>query len=233
MRLRKERKIKPLCEVLAEVPDPRQAGGKRYPLNAILMLVCAGMLCGYDNPNQIAIWAEAQHPEFLKDLGFRRGIAPKKSRLCDLLGQLDIERLETLLGQWAESVLDELGIETPLPGVAIDGKALRGSKKQGAETAHLLSAVCHGVGITLYQVGVEDKTNEIPAMEQLLKGLLIEGRVFTMDALLTQRKIAQCIVDGGGDYFMAVKGNQERLQRDLELEFRDFSPSDPASYADN
>ena len=80
-------------------------------------------------------------------------------------------------------------------------------------------------------MAVDDKTNEIPLVEDLLKGLVLEGRVFTMDALLTQHSIAQQIVEAGGDYLMAVKGNQPGLYADIEMEFRDISPSDRAAGA--
>jgi predicted transposase YbfD/YdcC len=88
----------------------------------------------------------------------------------------------------------------------------------------LVSAVSHELGITLAQVGVERKTNEIAALPELLKLLLLEGRVCTMDALLTQRPIAQAITAAGGDYLMAVKGNQPTLHTTLKQHFKDFSP---------
>ena len=119
-------------------------------------------------------------------------------------------------------------MDTPLLAVALDGKRLRGSKKLGAAITHLLSAVSHGVGLTLYQVGVDNKTNEIPVTQELLKGLLIEGRVFTLDALLTQRQIAQTIVDNHADYFMTAKGNQANLHQDIAFYFDDlFCPIVP------
>jgi predicted transposase YbfD/YdcC len=187
------------------------------------MLICAAMLCGYDNPNQIATWGQSLDADFLRSLGFKRGQAIAKSQLYEILSQIDVTQLEQLLGAWVESVLQELEVDTLLPAVAIDGKTLRGSKKLGAAMAHLLSAVSHGVGLTLYQVGVDSKTNEIPVALELLKGLLIEGRVFTMDALLTQRKIAQTIVDNNGDYFMIAKGNQANLQQDIIFYFDNIS----------
>lgn len=214
-------KVKPLSQVLAEVPDPRAERGQRHEFIAILMLVGAAMLCGYDNPNQIATWGQSLEPEFLRDLGFKRGIAIAKSQLYGVLSQIEVGQLERLLGAWVESVLHELAPDNALPAVAIDGKTLCGSKKLGAALAHLLSAVSHGLGLTLYQVGVDSKTNEIPLVQELLKGLLIEGRVFTMDALLTQRQIAQTIVDHKGDYFMIAKGNQAHLQQDIRLYFAD------------
>ena len=211
--------VKPLNKVLAEVVDPRKKQGQRHEFVAILMLVCAAMLCGYDNPNQIATWGQSLDADFLRNLGFKRGLAIAKSQLYEILSQIEVVHLEQLLGAWVESVLQELGVDTPLPAIAVDGKTLRGSKKLGAVLAHLLSAVSHGIGLTLYQVGVDSKTNEIPVALELLKDLLIEGRVFTMDALLTQRKIAQTIVDNNGDYFMIAKGNQANLQQDIMFYF--------------
>jgi predicted transposase YbfD/YdcC len=214
-------KVNPLRQVLAEVADPRAEQGQRHEFVAILMLVCAAMLCGYDNPNQIAAWGQSLEPEFLRDLGFKRGVAIAKSQLYAVLSQIEVVQLEQRFGSWVERVLHELDPDNPLPAVALDGKTLRGSKKLGAALSHLLSAVSHGLGLTLYQVGVDRKTNEIPLVQELLKGLLIEGRVFTMDALLTQRQIAQSIVDQQGDYFMIAKGNQSHLQQDISFYFAD------------
>jgi predicted transposase YbfD/YdcC len=214
-------KVRPLYQVLAEVADPRAKQGQRHEFVAILMLVCAAMLCGYDNSNQIATWGQSLEPQFLKDLGFKRGRALAKSQLYAVLSQLDIALFERQLGTWVESVLHELDPVNSLPAVALDGKTLRGSKKLGATLSHLLSAVSHGTGLTLYQVGVDLKTNEIPLAQELLKGLLIEGRVFTMDALLTQRQLAQTLVEHKGDYFMLVKGNQPLLQQDIRFYFAD------------
>jgi hypothetical protein len=99
--------------------------------------------------------------------------------------------------------------------VALDGKTLRGSKKPGAPGTHLLSAVSHHVGLTLAQQAVDDKTNAITQVEVVLGQVVLENRVFTMDALLTQRHVAQAIVDGGGDYVMIVKENQPKLRDDI------------------
>jgi hypothetical protein len=82
--------------------------------------------------------------------------------------------------------------------LAIDGKTLRGTAKQGAPGAHLLSAVTHRLGITLGQWPVSEKSNEITAVRNLLQALILEGRVITVDALLTQRTVAQTIRKKGG-----------------------------------
>jgi predicted transposase YbfD/YdcC len=136
------------------------------------------------------------------------------------LRQVDRALLEAKLGAWAESCLEH----TPDPAglgdaVAIDGKTLRGSQKQGAPGAHLLSAFAHRFGLTLAQQAVADKTNEIPVVLELLRHVVLEGRVVTMDALLTQRQIAQQIVAAGGDYVMLVKANQPQLLEDIQTVF--------------
>ena len=96
---------------------------------------------------------------------------------------------------------------------------VRGSSKQGAPGVHLLSALSHHLGLTLAQQAVDDKTNEITQVETVLRQLVLPGRVLTMDALFTQRQVAQTIVDAGGDYVMIVKNNQPQLRADIELVF--------------
>jgi len=83
--------------------------------------------------------------------------------------------------------------------MAVDGKTLRGSKKQGAPGTHLLSVLSHRLGRTLTQQAVDVKTNEIKAIETVLAQIVLKGRVRTMDALWTQRQVAQTIRDKGGD----------------------------------
>ncbi len=103
--------------------------------------------------------------------------------------------------------------------MALDGKTLRGSQRRGAADAHLLSAFSHRLGVVLGQTGVPDKTNEIGAADEFLLSLVLAGRVVTADALLTQREIAQTILDGGGDYLLVVKANQLGLYADSAAAF--------------
>ena len=137
-----------------------------------------------------------------------------------VLAEAPIGMLEAILHQWAEENLVDLPpANEEMEGVALDGKALRGSRRRGASDAHLLSAFSHRLGLTLKQLGVDDKTNEIGTMPELLVDLVVEGRIFTMDALHTQRETAQTIDDGGGDYVMIAKGNQPTLQNEIETLF--------------
>jgi predicted transposase YbfD/YdcC len=215
-------RIRPLVASLHEIPDPRYPRGRRHPLAAILALMCVAMLCGYRSYSAIAEWGRGYGQKLARALGFTRDQTPCAATLHHVLRQLDRSRVEAALGAWAESVLTALPPATGEPeALAIDGKTLRGSRKQGAPAVHLLSVLSHRLGLTVWQQAVADQTNEIPVLEDVLRGLLLEGRVITVDALLTQRTIAQRLVDGGGDYVMIVKGNQPQLQHDIRLVFQE------------
>ena len=152
---------------------------------------------------------------------------PCAATLHTVFRSVDRDMVERRLGAWAEQVVASHPPAPTEAAVALDGKTLRGSRKQGAPGVHLLSALSHHVGLTLAQQAVSDKTNEITQVEAVLRQLVLPGRVFTMDALLTQRHVAQAIVDGGGDDVMIVKANQPQLHADIELVFTLPPAGDP------
>jgi predicted transposase YbfD/YdcC len=168
----------------------------------------------------MAEWGRNYGARLAQALGFTHA-TPCAATLHTIFRRVHRDEVEAHLGAWADSVVESLPAapETPEVAMALDGKTLRGSKKQGAPGTHLLSALAHHVGVTLAQHAVDDKTNEITAVETLLGQLVLEGRMVTMDALLTQRHVAQTIVDKGGDYVMIVKDNQPQLHADIELVF--------------
>src|SRR2546430_332608 len=211
---------RPLIEVFAAMPDFRKPRGKRHPLTAIFALACCAMLCGYRSYSAIAEWGRNYGVRIAQALGFAHH-TPRAATLPTVFPRVNRDEFEAHLGAWADSVVGSLPAapERPEVAMALDGKTLRGSKKQGAPGTHLLSALAHHVGVTLAQHAVDDKTNEITAVETLLPQLVLEGRVMTMDALLTQRHVAQTIVDQGGDYVMMVKENQPQLHADIALVF--------------
>jgi predicted transposase YbfD/YdcC len=207
---------RPLKDVLAEIADPRQARGKRHSLVALLALVCVATLCGYRSYSAMAEWGRHYGREVMRALGFTHPTPPCAATLHRVLRRLDRQAVEAALGRWAEGVLAVL---PPVPpqeeALACDGKTLRGSRKQGAPGTHLLSVLAHRLGLTVAQVAVDDKTNEIGAVQSVLENLLLAGRVVTLDALLTQRAVAQTIVEHGGDYVMLAKDNQPHLRQDI------------------
>jgi predicted transposase YbfD/YdcC len=153
-------------------------------------------------------------------LGFTHN-TPCAATLHTVFRHVDRDEVEAKLGAWAEGIVSSTPAAPAADqaAVALDGKTLRGSRKQGAPGVHLLSALSHHLGLTLAQQAVDAKTNEITQVETVLRQLVLKDRVLTMDALLTQRHVAQTIVDAGGDYVMIVKDNQPQLRADIELVF--------------
>jgi predicted transposase YbfD/YdcC len=212
--------LRPLIEVFADIPDVRKSRGKRHPLSAILALSCSAMLCGCRGYGAIAEWGRNYGTHIATALGFMHK-TPCAATLFTIFGRLDREAFEASLGAWADSVVahSEAVPEAEQEAMAVDGKTLRGAKKHGAPGTHLLSVLSHRFGLTLTQQAVDTKTNEITAIQSVLEQIVLQGRVLTMDALLTQRQVAQTIVDKGGDYVMIVKDNQPKLKEDIELVF--------------
>jgi hypothetical protein len=188
-----------LREVLAQVPDPRERSGKRHPLPVILALAVAATLCGYQGPTAFAEFSRHYGMDLARALGLTRAYPPCAATFCNVLRRLDRQALEAALSAWAHDLLAHLPpSKGTLDALAIDGKTLRGSARQGALDVHLLSVLSHRLGVTLFQQAVSDKTNEIGAIQEVLAALVLEGRVVTVDALLCQREIAKTIVEKGG-----------------------------------
>ncbi len=170
--------IIPLIQVFVEIPDFRQSQGKRYALSAILALACAAILSGYRSYGAIAEWGRNYGEKLAVALGFTTGQTPCAATLHSIFRKLNAEPFEAQLGQWAESVLQARPAgKDALEGVAVDGKTQRGSAKQGAPGAHLLSAVSQRLGLTLAQRAISDKSNELGHIQDVLDGLILKGKV--------------------------------------------------------
>src|SRR5581483_8741172 len=129
---------------LTQVPDHRQAQGRRHPLAAVLALACAAMLCGARGGQAIAEWGRNYDPELMLALGFTHG-TPCPSTLHQIFRHLDWAAFDAQLRAWGETVLaapapaPAVAPAPPRDALALDGKTLRGSRKQGVAEPHLLS----------------------------------------------------------------------------------------------
>jgi predicted transposase YbfD/YdcC len=220
--------VPPLVDILAEIPDPRQDSGKRYPLHAMLTLVCVAVLCGYKSIKAIAEWGPNYGEDYIDKLGFNEHGYPAQASWYRVLGEVDVAVFEEKIREWVGAIMEPKDDE--LLGVSIDGKTLRISKKMGAHNSHVLSAVAHEIGVVMGQWPVDDKTNEIGMMPQVLLDLALEGCVVTSDGLLVQKDVVDTIVDEGGDYVMPIKDNHPTTRQAIAVWFdSDPLPDDEAN----
>ena len=218
-------KSRHLLDMLASLPDPRKEKGKRHPLKAILALAIIAMMSGYRSYAAIAEYGRS-YRTLRKALGFRHKQTPCAATLYNVFRRLDLNALEAILTQWTLSALEDFAWrgEGGLTGIAIDGKTLRGSKKQAAKITHLMSIVSHELGITVAQKAMSKKTHEVAVSREMLGAFDVSGKVVTADALLTQRSFCESVLASGGDYVLPVKANQKEMFQAIERLFR--PPSD-------
>jgi predicted transposase YbfD/YdcC len=202
-----------LLDLLAQVPDPRKRRGRRHPLAGLLAVGIAAVIAGSRSFAAIGQWAADAGPEVLAVLGASRGAAEESTfRRAFALVSPDV--LDRVLGAWLWTRAVRAGGRLV---IAIDGKTVRGAKNKAARAPHLVAALAHGIGAVLGQVAVDAKSNEIPAVRELLKAFAdLAGAVLTIDAMHTQHDTAQLILGRGADYVMTVKGNMPTLYKQLK-----------------
>jgi hypothetical protein len=187
--------MKSLREALGEIRDDR--AWCRYPLEGMLTVVVLAMLCGKNSVKGVARWAREYRWEYAERVGFPRDKMPSLGTFQRVIAAVDDEELARVVGQWGEDALHAYG-QPGLQGIAIDGKTVRGSQGEQLPAVHLISALSQRLQVVLGQVEVGAHTNEIKGVLPLLADLVLEGRVVTVDALLTQRDGAQTIIEKKG-----------------------------------
>ena len=183
-------RVKSLREAFESLHDPREP--YRYPLSGVLTLICLATMCGCHEVRAIARWGKHYRWELAERLGFPREKMPSFSTVQDALNRVNDEVLSQVIGRWGDEMLRAYGHQG-LQGIAIDGKTLRGSRTDEVPAVHLLGALAHEFHLVIGQIPVDSKTNEIGGIAALLSELTLEGRVVTVDALLSQREIATTI----------------------------------------
>jgi predicted transposase YbfD/YdcC len=191
----------------AELTDPRRRK-VIYPLINIVTIALCAVICGADDFVMIALWGRTKKEWLAKFLDLSAGI-PSHDRFNAIFAAIKPAEFEKCLLSWI-TALHEI---TDSQLVAIDGKTLRRSFDAASSKAaiHMVSAWATANRISLGQVVVDEKSNEITAIPKLLEMLELSGCLVTIDAMGCQTEIAQAIVDAGADYVLAVKGNQPTL----------------------
>lgn len=207
-----------LMDILEGVETTERYDGYYYSVKDALVIVVLGSICGLQNTRKIHQWASSEKvSEFLKEkFGIER--IPCYYWLLSLLNLVDCDSLNRCLMSWAESLLPE---NRESLTISLDGKTIRSTKKMTKnETAlHVVSAQVSELGITLASKSVDEKSNEIPAVQDLIEELNIEGCLVTADALNCQRETAKTIVNKNGDYLLDAKANQPELMKDISEYF--------------
>ena len=204
-----------LMELLEGLHDPRAARGKRHPLPALLSLAVVAMLAGMTTYEAIVDYGKERGWEFLQLLGFTRRRGLCKATYSRIFRRIDVAAFEAAISRWICGRLKP----GDAPHLAIDGKALRGSRDGETPAVHLLSAYAPDVEAVVAQMRVDAKTNELKAALEMLAILPIKGRLITADAIQTHRETCAAVIEGGGDYILPVKDNQPTLRADIEAAF--------------
>lgn len=196
-------KSKNILEHFRDLPDPREDNKRHQLLDIITIVICAS-ICGAEKWDDIEVFGKAKESWFRKFLELPHGI-PSHDTFARVFGMLDPEAVDRCFSSWVEEINPKHTREI----INIDGKTVRRSHDRSCDKSaiHMVSAWANTAGLILGQKRVTEKTNEITAIPELLDMLEIEGCVITIDAMGTQKDIAEKIIQKNGDYILALKGN--------------------------
>lgn len=212
----------------AELDDPRVDRTRRHKFIDILVIGICTVICGGDDYASMEAFGKAKESWLRTFLELPNGI-PSHDTFWRVFSALDPEQFQTCFLQWMAAISDLTDGEI----IALDGKQLRRShdKGDGKAAIHMVSAWATNNRLVLGQVKVDEKSNEIKAIPELLRRLDIQGCLVTIDAMGCQVEIAELIQEKGGDYLFSLKGNQSNLHEDVVLLFDDLEESDYSAYA--
>jgi predicted transposase YbfD/YdcC len=218
--------IESIGSYFESLSDPRHTRNRKHLLIDVVVIAVCGLVCGCDGPTAIHRWAVNRLDWLRQFLTLPEGI-PSRDCIRRLLLALQPEAFQRCFQDWISHAVrtDDGG---PDRLVAIDGKTCRRSHDaaQGLGPLHIVSAWASEEGIALGQVATEEKSNEITAIPLLLKQIELTDALITIDAMGCQKDIARDIVDGGGDFVIAVKDNQPKLREAIEAYFDKHLESD-------
>src|SRR3984957_19515028 len=199
-----------------ELEDPRSPINRQHPLVSVVVIAMMAVLAGAGGPTAIAKWAALKEDFLLQALDLPNGI-PCKDVFRQVLMLLKPGAFQACFVNWLQSLraqaAAEMGVEQPV--LAVDGKTARRShdRRKGLGALHAVSVWASEFGLSLGQVACAEKSNEITAIPEVLKLVDIKGAILTIDAMGTQKAIAETIIDGKADFVLALKGNHETLHQ--------------------
>ena len=205
---------KNLVEHFSIIEDPR-LGRVAYELTEILVIVTCALFSEVETFVDIAYWAQAKEAWLRRFLRLKNGV-PSHDTMNRVFRLLDPKVFATVFAEWVSEVMPSFN------QVAIDGKSLRGARRNGlGNPIHLVSAFATEAGLTLAHVPVTNKGSELAGASALLEALELKGCLVSLDAMGCQRELARQIRGRGADYLFCAKGNQPGLRQALEDAFAD------------
>jgi len=199
-----------------DLEDPRSTVNLQHPLVSVVVIALMAVLAGAGGPTAIARWAALKAEFLLRVLKLPNGI-PRKDVFRRVLALLKPDAFQACFVNWLQSLRAKAaaasGVEQPI--FAVDGKTARRShdRRKGLGALHSVSVWASDFGLSLGQVACAEKSNEITAIPELLRLVDIKGAIITIDAMGTQKAIAEQIIANEADYVLALKGNQETLHQ--------------------
>ena len=199
-----------------KLEDPRSTVNLQHPLVRVVVIALMAVLAGANGPTAIAKWALCKQELLLKVLHLPNGI-PRKDVFRRVLAALKPGAFQACFAHWLQSLrataAAATGVERPV--LSVDGKTARRShdRNNGLGALHCVSVWASEFGLSLGQVACAEKSNEITAIPELLRLVDLQGAILTIDAMRTQKAIAEQIIASDADYVLALKGNQETLQK--------------------
>lgn len=216
-----------IAKYFAEMEDPRESNKRHQLLDMIVIAICA-VICGADGWSDIELFGNSKYEWFKQFLRLPHGI-PSHDTFGRVFALLDGEQFQRCFISWIQAVYEI----TEGQIVPLDGKTLRRSydKRLGKDAIHMVSAWASENRVVLGQLKVDDKSNEIPAVVDLLDLLDIRGCIVTTDAMHCQKKTAQKVIDKEADYVLRVKDNQSGIRDAIQdlfefAEEQDFADCD-------
>ena len=205
-----------LMSIFGSMEDPRSHINQLHDLVDILLIGIISVISGAETWKQMIEFANSKEVFLRKFLSLSNGI-PSDDTINRVFSSIDSSKFETCFIEWVNSISKISKGQV----IAIDGKTLRGAKSEGRKSPiHMVSAWANQSNLVLGQVKVNDKSNEITAIPELIENLFIEGNIITIDAMGTQTNIAEKIIENGADYILAVKENQKQLLEEIKDEFK-------------
>lgn len=215
-------------DAFSSISDPRINRTKRYSLFDIIGLTLIANICGAETWASIEKFGHAKKEWLRKFINLDSGV-PSHDTISRVFSLINPNEFTRALVGWLSSISPDGKL------VNIDGKSLKGSRSnaQGLKPLHIVTAWLSDVGISIGHIACQEKSNEITAIPDLLELIDINGKIITIDAMGCQKKIAEQIKNGNGDYILGLKGNQGTLHESVKLSFEGATPKALTSRADD